>query len=243
MVKLLEGLSRALVEPASMKPALPLSEKLTIRALVVHIRREAPRPPGDAQSWIVMKAALVCALASVAAALLAAVFRSWLPILGWVVVIAAIVGWVLILWATWAPMLTMIWRRVSAYEAMSDLADRRRVVARTLAQTIAHDHDRAQIKENLEAVRSEIAACDRRKYVVAGVTALAGAVAALTKEAGFEGDLGNTVQMIRMVMPALSVGAGIALLGTLGFLDMLHRLREILKESLTLKDMTSATRC
>ncbi|MNV76857.1 hypothetical protein D3C71_1702400 [compost metagenome] len=129
-------------------------------------------------------------------------------------------------------MLTMIWRRISVYESLSDLADRRRIVARTLAETIALNYDEASIREVCRAVGSEIAAADRRKFVVAGVTALAGAVAVLAKEIGFTGELGTTVQMIKAAGPALSVGAGIALLGTLGFLDTLRRIQEVLEDVL-----------
>jgi hypothetical protein len=155
--------------------------------------------------------------------------------LGFIFLGAWIFGAGFLFWAALSPVESLIRHRASLTDALADLADRRRKGVRDLAHLLAEDHVEAGITEAQKAVQSEIAAAERRKFQMAGVTALGAAVAALTAESGLGEGFDNVAQLITAAAPALGVGAGIALVATLDFLDIMHRVQEALAESLTLK--------
>jgi hypothetical protein len=217
-----------------MKPAPPLSTAITVRGLVAHMRRQTPRPIGERQSAVITTAAFTCISVGLLALGAAFFVRAWAAPLGFIFLGAWIFGAGFLFWAVLSPVVSLILHRASLIDALADLADRRRKGVRDLAHRLAEDHGAAGITEAQKAVQSEIAGAERRKFQMASMTALGAAVAALAGKSGLGEGFDNVAQLITAAAPALGVGAGIALVATLDFLDILHRVQEALAESLTL---------
>lgn len=218
-----------------MEPPKPLTVEITVRALIARIRRETPRPIGDRQSSIINSAAWICIGVGVAAMLGALAYRPFATGLGVVFAIAWVMAAGLLFWVVLSPIPAMIKNRIGPTDALADLADRRWKGVRHVAEELAEHHDHSAIGEAAKTVQSEIDAAERRKVQIASVIALGTAVAAVNAQTGLGQGFDEVARSITAAAPLLGVGAGAALVTTLGFLNTLHRVKEALAESLTLK--------
>lgn len=215
-----------------MKPCPPLTNEITVRGLVAYLRRETPRPVGEAQSSVIITAALICIGVGLLALTTAIFIRSWITPLGFVFVGAWAFAVLFLSWSVVSPIINLVRDRVSLMDALADLADRRRKAVRNLVAILSEHHDDVALVEAQKNVRSEIAAVKRRRMQMAGMTALATATAALTTQIGLGESFDNVAKLITASAPAIGVGAGVALVVTLDFLDTLERADEALVEIL-----------
>lgn len=214
-----------------MKPAAPLSEGLTISALVAHLRERAPQQPRQEFAYWVLKLAWVVAGCGGAATVAAIAHPAWGEILGWIVGGCIIGALGLVILATSIGPLSLLMSGSGLNAHFARMSDQYSDVARAMAQEIADAHSVTRVREVRKMITLDMALVDRHKLKVAGVTALGAAAIALANEWGVEPSFVKTVQMVKQVMPALALGAASAWLAALGYQDQLERAGGVLDDA------------